>query len=92
MSTYVRIIFKHPYGISEDEISNYYYYTIRFSDHKHEEAEKYQDVLESFEVVGEKPSDFSDVGWEIFEDYVEDIKNFIKQHEIETYGYPKTTL
>lgn len=92
LSSYVRIIFKHPYGISDEEINDHYYYTIRFSDHKHEEAEEHYDAIESYEVVGEKPTDLSDIGWEIFEDYADEIKDEIRQHEIEVYGYPKTSF
>lgn len=92
MSNYVRIEFEHPYGISDKEIRDFYFYSIRFSDHKHIEAEQKHDVIESYEIVGEQPQNLCDIGWEIFNDYVEDIKQSIKQHEINIYGYPKTTL
>lgn len=92
MSNYVRIEFNHPIGISDEEIHNFYSYSIRFSDHKHDEAEQNKDVIESYEIVGEKPKDLPDIGWEIFMDYVDEIKAEIRQHEIDVYRFPKTTL
>ena len=92
LSNYIRITFKHPYGISDDEIYDYYFYTIRFSDHGHEEARDDYDIIDSQEVIGQKPKDLTDIGWKIFEDNLDWIESEIKQHEIDTYGFQKTTL
>ena len=78
LSNYVRIEFNHPECISTDEIHNFYSYSIRFSDHKHEKALQKRDVIDSQEIVGMKPKDFVNVGWDIFTYYVDDIKDYLK--------------
>ena len=92
LSNYVEIIFKHPYGIDEYEIEDYYTYTIRLSDHGHDEAKEYYDVIDSKHIVGKVPNDLCSIGWEVFETNLDRVVDEIEQHEIDVYGYPKTTL
>ena len=86
LSNYIRIIFKHPRGISDEEIIAHYRYSIRFSDHLHEDAKKDPRILDSLEVVGMKPKNFEKSGIRVFNRAIADVQNEIKQYEIQKYG------
>lgn len=86
LSNYVRIVFNHPKGISEDEIEQHYTYSIRFSDHRHEEAKKDVKILDSVEVVGRMPKNFEKAGIKVFNKCVSDVERNIAKHETEKYG------
>ena len=86
LSNYVQIIFKHPKGISDEEVIAHYRYSIRFSDHLHEDAKKDPRILDSLEVVGMKPKNFEKSGIRVFNRAIADVQNEIKQYEIQKYG------
>lgn len=86
LSNYVRIIFDHPSGLSEEEIIEHYRYSIRFSDHKHEEAKQDVKILDSVEVVGMKPKNFEKAGIKVFNSCVSDVQRAIAKFEISNFG------
>ena len=86
LSNYVRIVFNHPKGISEDEIEQHYTYSIRFSDHKHEEAKQDVKILDSVEVVGMKPKNFEKARIKVFNSCVSDVQRAIAKFEKERFG------
>lgn len=86
LSNYVRIVFKHPRGISRDEVREHYRYSIRFSDHRHEEAKKDVKILDSVEVVGRMPKNFEKAGIKVFNKCISDVERNIAKHETEKYG------
>lgn len=90
LSNYVRIIFKHPKGISDDEIKQHYRFSIRFSDHNHDEARQDETILDSVEVVGRMPKNFEKAGIKVFNMSVSTVYDIIKKYEINKYGEQKT--
>ena len=86
LSNYIDIVFIHPDGLSEEEITKNYKYSIRFSDHKHEEKRKLPDILQSIHIVGMKPKNFEKAARSAFNKYLNKAQTRISNFEQIKYG------
>lgn len=89
LSTYVDIIFKHPEGLSKEELENYKY-TIRFSDHIDKRKDKRTHKTSYVDVVGKKVKNLEKAGMKEFRTALSDIQDKIRKFEIEKFGKQKT--
>lgn len=89
LSTYVNICFKHPDGLTKNEVKRNYNYALRFSDHTDRRKDRKSDKFE-VDLIGNRVSDVIDDGYETFRNKLPDIKNKITQFEIKRFGEPVT--
>ena len=92
LSNYVDLIFKHPENVTKDEIESFYTYTIRFSDHKHGDAEMLPNVIKSVDVIGMKPKNFVKTARSVFNRYRQKAQNRITEFEKEKFGKKVTVI
>lgn len=89
LSVYMNIMFKHPNGLTEEEINENYRYSIRFSDHKdrHKRPNRKQ-----IKLVGKKVENLANTAWAIFNSQLRYFQKKIKDFETEKFGEQKTFI
>ena len=92
LSNYVDLIFKHPKDLTKEEIEGFYTYTIRFSDHKHDETEILPHVIKSVHIVGMKPKNFEKTARSVFNRYRQKAQDRITEFEKKKFGKQVTTI
>lgn len=88
LSNYLTIIFDHPDSITDEELEDNYMYTIRFLDHENKHLEF--GAVEEVDMTDMKASNLAKAGMRIFKRKLSDVKNNIKDFEIEKFGEQKT--
>lgn len=84
LSNYIDIEFSHPDFISEQDVKEFYTYTIRVSDHVDTHPEN--GPVEPVPIVGMKPKNLRKSIIKIFKIKLIDVQNNIKKYEIENFG------
>ena len=90
LSNYLDIVFTYPETVSEEEVDEFYTYTIRFSDHKDLHPEN--GPTEKVPLIGMKAKNIRKSGMRVFIRKIADAQDKIKQFEIKKFGKQLTFL
>lgn len=90
LSNYITIIFKHPKNLNQEDIDYGYTFKLRLSDHGHEDARQYRDIIDSTHIVGMKAKNMEKAAIRMLKTNLSNIQELINDFEITKFGRPVT--